>query len=545
MGEGAISGSHMYLTLRNGLAISLGASNTRPVAVIDSPDDDGMIFGGETVTLDASSSYDPNGDSITYSWRLEGENERIYQGRSPLVLANITGVGRVKLQLTVYDDMRASSSTSVNLTILKRIRETHRNDHFETTAEISFGISEPNGIGSVQFEEADDYPDHPGIVQALSIQFRPIPRYAIYMHDWVNVSMDYLTKELGLHREKLGIYRLEDGEWMKAPRSGSDVERGVAWGNFSELEDTVYGLGILENSPPYLRHIIDEDYVGRTGNAPDYRFRVGYRDLDDDIPEYVRLSIGNEKYDMSPSGFLPNLTGYRFYSVEGISLLPGPHSYHFEADDGFFITRTEDFDLLVENTKPVVEVVAPPSPQLVDTVLLFDASGSYDEDGDELSFSWDFDNSDGIEREKVGEKVDHTYDEEGVYTITVTVSDGVSEVKKEITLTVIEEEEEGSSQWYVAAIILVSFILILLVAVVIVFNLSRNTAKEREDLTRGLQDKPWTCPECGKEVYPGVSECPDCGYEYDPLDFEDEPGGITIGKMESSDIFEDLEEIEE
>ena len=545
MGEGSIAGSHMYITQRNGEVISIGASNSKPMAIIDSPGEGGLLFGGENILLDASSSYDPNGDSISFSWKIEGESKILYRGTEPKKAVNISGVGDVKLILTVYDDMMASSSTYVNLTLLKRVHEIHPIDQFETSVEISFGISEPNGKGFINFIQSEDFLSQTGIVQALQINFTPIPRYATYLHDWANISMGYLTKELTTHREKLAIYKLDGGEWVMAEATGSNTDEGYAWGNFSSFENGIYALGIIENRPPFLRHIQNADYLYRSGNAPEYTFIVGYRDPDSDPPEFVRLILDKEEYPLTPSGFLPNLTGYNFYKAEKIPLKPGQHSYYFQADDGYFTVTTDEYQFGVENTEPVVDVIAPSSPVLVNRVLLFDASGSYDPDGDELFFKWDFDKSNGIEREKVGSKVDHTYEKEGVYTITVTVSDGTKDVVEEITITVIEEEEDEGSQWYLAAILLVSFILILLVAVVIVFNLSRNTAKEREDLTRGLQDKPWTCPECGKKVYPGVSECPDCGYEYDPLDFEDEPGGITIGSGDTSDIFEDLEEIEE
>jgi hypothetical protein len=98
---------------------------------------------------------------------------------------------------------------------------------------------------------------------------------------------------------------------------------------------------------------------------------------------------------------------------------------------------------------------------------------------------------------------------------------------------------------FLIIIILVAFLLILLIAIVIVYTLSKKGREEREDLTRDLQDKTWVCPECGREIFPGISECPDCGYEYDPIDFEPEPGGITIGKTDTSGLLDDLEDIEE
>jgi len=57
-----------------------------------------------------------------------------------------------------------------------------------------------------------------------------------------------------------------------------------------------------------------------------------------------------------------------------------------------------------------------------DTVY-FDGSDSYDPDGQPINYSWDFDDSDGIQMDATGATVNHVYMNEGVYTVTLTVSD--------------------------------------------------------------------------------------------------------------------------
>jgi hypothetical protein len=52
--------------------------------------------------------------------------------------------------------------------------------------------------------------------------------------------------------------------------------------------------------------------------------------------------------------------------------------------------------------------------------LLFDASQSVDADGEPLSYVWDL--GDGITRN--GEKILHSYGEEGAYAVRLAVSDG-------------------------------------------------------------------------------------------------------------------------
>jgi hypothetical protein len=46
-------------------------ANSRPVAIPQAPQ---QVMQGDTVTLDGSQSYDPDGDSITYQWSLSKPN---------------------------------------------------------------------------------------------------------------------------------------------------------------------------------------------------------------------------------------------------------------------------------------------------------------------------------------------------------------------------------------------------------------------------------------------------------------------------------------
>jgi hypothetical protein len=61
----------------------------------------------------------------------------------------------------------------------------------------------------------------------------------------------------------------------------------------------------------------------------------------------------------------------------------------------------------------------------VGQMVMFGASDSYDPDGDPLSYSWDFDDSNGIQSESILIAPRHTYDEPGFYLVTLTVSDGL------------------------------------------------------------------------------------------------------------------------
>lgn len=60
------------------------------------------------------------------------------------------------------------------------------------------------------------------------------------------------------------------------------------------------------------------------------------------------------------------------------------------------------------------------------TEVKFNASDSYDPNGDELTYNWDFNASDGIQIDASGILVSHNYSLPGSYDVTLTVSDGIN-----------------------------------------------------------------------------------------------------------------------
>jgi len=59
----------------------------------------------------------------------------------------------------------------------------------------------------------------------------------------------------------------------------------------------------------------------------------------------------------------------------------------------------------------------------IDEIVRFDPTSTYDEDGDELDFIWDFDSSDGITQDFKGVDATHIYEKAGEYTVTLHVTD--------------------------------------------------------------------------------------------------------------------------
>jgi len=90
-----------------------GTGNNPPVANAG-PD---QITISPDIALNGSFSYDPDGDPLTYSWRVTSNANALIFGAdtaTPTVRL-ISGYGRYTFELTVWDDKRAVSRDTVGV----------------------------------------------------------------------------------------------------------------------------------------------------------------------------------------------------------------------------------------------------------------------------------------------------------------------------------------------------------------------------------------------------------------------------------------------
>jgi PKD repeat protein len=319
---------------------------------------------------------------------------------------------------------------------------------------------------------------------------------------------------------RMFYYNEELEQWEVASASGANVESGIVWGNFSDLRNGLYAIGILDNSIPEFRHIPERN-VYKPDNSANYIFRVEYRDEDGDVPVYIKLVIDNQtELDLEVEGVPGSVTRFTYYSVDGITLSAERHSYYFEADDGNFIVRSPYYSKEIENSPPIAEIIWQMTLITVRETVQFTAEGSSDPNDDPLTFEWDFDHRGGVfDRDAIGKTVSHEFYSPGVYNVTLKVSDGKDDTYKTVIVTVKDEGSDGeATPWWLLA--LVTVLAILIIAVVAFIVLSKKGHEEEDEVTR-LAGESWSCPECGRTISKAVDECPACGYEYDPLDFED------------------------
>jgi PKD repeat protein len=68
--------------------------------------------------------------------------------------------------------------------------------------------------------------------------------------------------------------------------------------------------------------------------------------------------------------------------------------------------------------------------------VTLNASGSFDLNDEPLNYTWDFDDSDGLQADATGIEAVTSYEDSGIYTVTLTVSDGQFESTDTCRITV-------------------------------------------------------------------------------------------------------------
>jgi PKD repeat protein len=139
----------------------------------------------------------------------------------------------------------------------------------------------------------------------------------------------------------------------------------------------------------------------------------------------------SNSYDESPDQSL-SFTWYLNNNVIGTNSsithtvnTVGTHTLKLIVKDNLNASSEKQTTLNVSSTKPVADFVLSKTQETVPAAITFDASASYDNDnGDQIAnYAWDFGDGSPIEQGATKKFVNHTFDKQGYYIITLTVKD--------------------------------------------------------------------------------------------------------------------------
>jgi len=166
-------------------------------------------------------------------------------------------------------------------------------------------------------------------------------------------------------------------------------------------------------------------------------------DADGSDSETITLD-GSGSYD--PDG---DISSYE-WSEDGSSIGTGKViSYDFAVGTHNVTLTVTDNEGATGTDTVIVNIVPNQSPTanassdkeaLVGQSVNFDGFGSSDPDGSIVSYSWDFDASNGVSEDAVGMTASHTYSTAGTYTVTLTVTDNGNATNQDTATVTVSEE---------------------------------------------------------------------------------------------------------
>jgi PKD repeat protein len=338
--------------------------NQPPSALISGPAS-GLV--GETLNFDGSGSHDDDGSIVSYIWDF-GDGSI---GSGANVSHSYNVAGGYQVTLTVTDDGGLSDSATHTVQIQEPV----------TNQPPSAVISGPASglVGeTLDFDGSGSYDEDGGIVS-----------YAWDFGDGstgsgVNVSHSYNVA--GSYQVALTV--TDDGGLSDSATHTVQIEEPVT------------------NQPPSA--VISGPASGLVGETLDFDGSGSY-DEDGSIVSYA--------WDFGDGSIGSGVNVTHSYNVVG--------SYQVTltvTDDGGLsdsATHTVQVEEPTPINQPPSAAISGPTSGLVGETLSFDGSGSYDEDGSIVSYTWDF--GDGTTGSEV--TVTHVYTQAGGYQVTLTVTD--------------------------------------------------------------------------------------------------------------------------
>jgi len=340
------------------------------------------VHAGVPVLLNVSNSWDVDGLIIYYEW-FDSMNETMPSGAAdnPSVAAflsafNKTGLHVVTLNATDDTGERGSDNLTINVTNTPPIANATVNNAKSavenTTQNLQFNAStsyDPDGDTLTYFWNFGDGTNNTSV--APTHAYTSPGRYNITLNvtDPFNASsVDSVTVTICLN--------------------GNCPPKAVAYVNVSQKSVTIH-LGTLVN-------LTGTDSTDLNGKS-----------------DIVRYNWSDSNSDILPQQ--ENITNFLFTYC-------GLHIVTLNVTDAGGLSDTDGVNVTVTNTAPLANGTANGNTTVVVNVsenVLFNASASYDPDGDTLTYFWNFD--DGTNSTSI--LVTHNYSRTGAYEVGLTVTD--------------------------------------------------------------------------------------------------------------------------
>ena len=372
-------------------------SNEPPVAIIEKPGDGAVFQSDKRIDFDASSSHDDDKDPLEFIWKSNmddviGERARFSSYLSP---------GDHVISLSVFDG-QAFSHAEVNISVLR-----------ENTPPVALFLADSTEVevsSAVNLDASRSFDDD---------------------GDELEYQWDF--------------NHLDDLDWDNPDATGVNAQT-----RYDSPGKYTISLRVWDGEDAAIGSLVITVEEKSKNKAPSARMSTDKTQADVDEP-ITFDGTGSSDPDVDDLSY-----SWDFDESDGIGedARGATVTFSYSRSGMYMVTLTvsdgdlEDTDKLKvtvqsENNKPHAVPGADRTFVLVNEIVNFDASASTDPDEDEMTFSWDFDASDGIHEDATGVYASNIYTSPDQYTVTLIVSDGKDRDIDTILITVNETPDYG------------------------------------------------------------------------------------------------------
>ena len=436
--------------------------NEPPEGIISSPNDGASFLDSDVIIFNASLSTDMEGDALHFTWysNIDG---LLYSGSEATMCASLSG-GHHLITLVLSDNFGASFSCQEKVMVFGR-----ENVELSSTEARMEGVAGCGGEGKIDVKPVGDYPEP--LVNSIREHVK-IYLYNEMLFDSLLIEFQYTeeeTKEFDENTLELYYWNEKTDDWKPCHNDVLDGKelKVTLFEKYNYQTREIDGTIVPVRSPKEYSfredNILDNllrngeitiCLVAKTRNSPP----VALAHCSDDLVKAGTLVQFNAEGSFDPDGneleYWWDLDANIDSDTDGIKIndkdaIGSSITYAFRRSGIYFITLNvyDGYETAYDRVKLIATINSRPIPVIESNSLVFigqslqlNASNSYDLDGDELYFSWEF--SDGGTDE--GCIVFHRFRSVGRFYANLTVSDGSLASVDRVSIEVKEREvEEG------------------------------------------------------------------------------------------------------
>jgi PKD repeat protein len=472
------------------------AANSPPTAVISEPRNGAIILVGAPTQFVGSNSTDPDGDRLLYRWHF-GDGDISERGFNPNATHTYLAPGIQIVNLTVNDTLAEDKATIVvqvvpipdpnNLNVRpKAAIDGNKTAYTEEVVYFTSLSTDSNGdnlsycwdFGENRFvnllspdaygktvthvynvsgnytvthwvQETNTTEQYISNLATVWANISALPVFPPLADAGPNINAEVNTEITlnGAGASKNANGRITKFEWdfeNDGVYDWTSNTTGKAKHTYTVVRSYVARLRVTDD-----RGMTAEDITNVTVSAPPNKLPVA--NAGDDKTAFVGQAVSLQGTATDEDG---QIVKYRWdYEGDGVWdyespssgmgswVYPSPGTYEarFQATDDRGGTAEDTAVVtVVLNQPPSADAGGDQSVNAGDSVQ-FDGSGSRDPEAGQLTFSWDFDDRDGVQNEDSGPMADHAYNKGGEYTVTLTVTDNMGQSSKDTAIITVTQ----------------------------------------------------------------------------------------------------------